>query len=436
MQMTRTLFRAPRRALRAQVLPLAAILCAMSCTGTPATDDGGLTVWFHAGRQSERDTIRRLVDEFNAQHAIHVELTMIPEGSYNAQVTASAVAGELPDLVELDGPFLYRYVWQGILTPLDKHLSAEVRDDLLPSILEQGRYRGRLYAVGQFDSGLGLYGRRSHLEEAGVRIPQSASEAWSVTEFAEILDTLAQRDDDGAVLDLKLNYEGEWFTYAFSPAIQSAGGDLIDRSDYQSADGVLNGPEAVSAMQTVQSWITEGYVDPNVDDAAFTQGRVALSWSGHWDHGRYQDAVGEDLVLLPLPDFGNGSRTGQGSWCWGITTACNDPQAAMQFLEFLLEPQNVLAMTDANAAVPSRQQAIARSDRFGQSAPLQLFVEQLRSETSIPRPKTPAYPIITSAFQEAFGEIRNGGQVQAALDRAVATIDQEIQDNQGYPFDE
>lgn len=393
-----------------------------------------LTAWFHAGRQSERETIQAQVERFNAsQDEIVIKPNVIPEGTYNGQVQAAAVAGDLPDVLEFDGPFLYNYVWQGYLVPLDERISSEVKGDLLPSIIEQGTFRGSLYSVGTFDSGLGLYGRRSKLEEAGARIPSSPADAWTAEEFNELLSVLAEDDDDGAVLDLKLNYEGEWYTYAFSPAIQSAGGDLIDRSDYGSAAGVLNGPQAVRAMTTIQSWITGGRVDPNVDDAAFTQGRVALSWSGHWDYPRYAEAAGDDLVLLPLPDFGEGTKTGQGSWCWGITNKCENPEAAARFLEFLLQTDEVLAMADANGAVPGTKSAVAESTLYREDGPLHLFVTQLTEGFSVPRPRTPAYPVVTTAFQEAFADIRNGGDVQQALDEAVATIDQDIEDNQGYP---
>ena len=81
-----------------------------------------------------------------------------------------------------------------------------------------------------------------------------------------MLKDLAGKDADGAVLDLKLNYPGEWFTYAFSPLLQSAGADLIDRSDYQKATNTLNSPAAVTAMAHLQSWLKSGYVDANVDD--------------------------------------------------------------------------------------------------------------------------------------------------------------------------
>jgi multiple sugar transport system substrate-binding protein len=393
-----------------------------------------LRVWAHAGQATERQVLEQQVARFNAsQTDIQAQLTFIPERSYNAQVQAVAVAGELPDVLEFDGPFLFNYVWQGHLAPLDGLLSAKIQDELLPSITKQGRYLDRLYGVGTFDSGLGLYARRSALQAAGIRIPSGPEDAWTGSEFAMALTALAQRDPDGMVLDLKLNYSGEWFTYAFSPLLQSAGGDIIDRSDYQSAREVLNGPRAVAAMQALQHWFTGGYVDPNVDDAAFVSGRAALSWAGHWEYPRYAEALGDDLALLPLPDLGQGSRTGQGSWVWGVTRRSQDRQAAARFLEFLLQPDEVLAMASANGAVPATHAAIKRSPLYGAKGPLRLFTRQLQGGFSVPRPKTPAYPVITSAFQQAFDDIRNAGDVQAALDKAVAVIDQDIRDNKGYP---
>jgi multiple sugar transport system substrate-binding protein len=393
-----------------------------------------LEVWAHAGQEAERHVLEQQVTRFNAaQPDIMVELTFIPERTYDAQVQAAAVAGELPDVLEFDGPFLYNYVWQGRLVPLDELLSAQTRDELLPSITKQGRYLGNLYGVATYDSGLGLYARLSALQATGLRIPAGPEDAWNGSEFLAVLGDLAQHDPDGMVLDLKLNYSGEWFTYAFSPLLQSAGGDLIDRSDYQSAENVLNGPQSVAAMTAVQDWFTGGYVDPNVDDAAFISGRVALSWAGHWEYPRYAEVLADDLVLLPLPDLGHGSRTGQGSWVWGVTGRCQDQQAAGRFLEFLLQPEEVLAMAAANGAVPATSTAIKRSPLYGVKGPLRLFSQQLQSGFSVPRPQTPAYPVITSAFQQAFADIRNAGDVQVALDKAVTVIDQDIRDNKGYP---
>ena len=133
---------------------------------TASTDDvTTLAVWAHAGQASERQVIEQQISTWNKRHDdIQVELTFIPERSYNAQVQAAAIAGDLPDLLEFDVPYLYNYAWQGRLQPLDDLLPEQLQADLLPSVLKQGRYRGQLYGVGTFDSGLALYARRGRLQ--------------------------------------------------------------------------------------------------------------------------------------------------------------------------------------------------------------------------------------------------------------------------------
>jgi multiple sugar transport system substrate-binding protein len=64
---------------------------------------------------------------------------------------------------------------------------------------------------------------------------------------------------------------------------------------------------------------------------------------------------------------------------------------------------------------------------------LHLFVRQLREGYARPRPRTPAYPVISSAFARAFLAIRHGGDVRRALHRAAQRIDWEVSANQHYP---
>ncbi|TVP92971.1 MAG: sugar ABC transporter substrate-binding protein [Thioalkalivibrio sp.] len=406
------------------------------CAGEPGVGDGErvLEVWAHAGREAERRTLEAQVRRFEAeQPEVRVELTWIPEGSYNGQVQAAALAGRLPDVLEFDGPYLYSYAWQGHLQPLDELLPEALREDLLPSILAQGTYRDHLYGLGTFDSGLGLWADRDRLEAVGARIPDGPEEAWNTTEFTALLEDLAAIDEDGQVLDLKLNYTGEWFSYAFSPLLQSAGGDLVDRSPEGLAGSTLDGPESVSAMRTLQSWIQQGRVDPNLDDAAFTQGRVPLAWGGHWNYPAYRDALGERLLLLPLPRHGEQPVTGQGSWQWGVTRRAADPELAMDLLAFLLRPEEVLAMSAANGGVPATERAVLRSKDYGPDGPLHLFVRQLAEGYAMPRPRTPAYPVISDAFGRAFQDIRHGTDPAEALTAAAQRIDRELRDNRHYP---
>ena len=408
--------------------------------GEAATEPTTIEVWFHSGKGEEREVLDAQVEDFNSrQYGVVVDAVQLPEGTYNDQVNAAALAGDLPCLLDFDGPFLYNYAWSGYLKPIDEYVSVDLYNDFLPSIISQGSYGGHLYSLGTFDSGLAIWGNKAYLDEAGVRIPTSIEDAWTKDEFVDALEKLQALDEVKFAIDFKMNYgAGEWFSYGFSPMMQSWGGDLIDRSDYLSADGVLNSPEAVEAMEFFQSLFADGYADPQPagDDCFFGAKECALSWVGHWMWTPHSEGLGDDLVLLPMPKFGDAAVTGMGSWNWGITSSCENPEAAWEFLRFLISPAEIIHMTNANGAVPARKSAIAQSELFAEGGPLNLFVQQLEGGVALERPVTPAYPVITSAYADVVQNIVAGADVKDELDKAVKKIDQDIEDNQGYPIPE
>jgi|Deesub1362B_J571_1020462.scaffolds.fasta_scaffold00945_11 multiple sugar transport system substrate-binding protein len=414
------------------VLALSALV-GLAVTAKPVT----ITVWWHTGQQAEREVIEAQVAEFNAmQDEIQVKLVLIPEAGYTDQVRAAALAGQLPDVLDLDGPTMANFVWSGFLRPLDEFVSEELRKDLLPSIIAQGTYPpdGKLYCIGVFDSGLAIWGNKAYLEKAGIRIPKGVEDAWTREEFEDALMKLAALPEVTWPLDMKLNYgPGEWFTYGFSPIIQSFGGDLIDRETWK-ATGTLNGCGSVLGMRMLQSWMQRGWIVPASagDDAFYGKKTAALAYVGHWMWPVHKEALGEELVLIPMPKFGCRAATGMGSWAWSITASSKHPEAAWKFIEFLLRPDQILRMTNANGAVPSRLSAIAESDLYAPGGPLHIYVEQLRT-IAIPRPQHPTYPTITTAFAEAVKNILAGADVEEELTKAAAKIDEDIEENEGYP---
>jgi multiple sugar transport system substrate-binding protein len=412
---------------------------------TAAACDGEITAesieaWAHEG--AEADAYRAMVDDFNAtvgaELGLTVNLTMVPEGEYTDTINAAAAAGDLPALLDFDGPVLANLAWSGNIVSIDECIPDDVRDNLLPSIVSAGTYEGALYSVGTFDSGLGLWAWKSALDSVGARIPENAGDAWSADEFETVLRDLQAAGFEHP-LDIKIWYgtQGEWMTYGFSPIIESAGADLIDR-DSLKADGALNSDESVEALTLFQSWATDGLIDTAaVDDSNFLSGASPLSWVGHWMYNPYKEAVGDDLILVPLPDFGQGTRTGMGSWAWAITSVGRDtdPDAAWAFIEYAISDDTILDVTAVNGAVPATLTALEKNPNFAEGGPLGLFVEQLEGapDIAVPRPVTPGYPTVTSEFWTAMDKILLGEDVKTALDAAVAAIDADVDANEGYP---
>jgi multiple sugar transport system substrate-binding protein len=399
------------------------------------TSPESISVWTRAAFNTEEGKV--LVDTaaaFNrSQHAYRADVFASSYRNYGDWVQSVGVTGSLPCLLEVDGPYVAAFAWTGYLRPLDTFVTREMRADMLPSIISQGTYAGHLYSLAQFDSGLGLWANRRYLTAAHLRIP-TVAQPWSLVEFEHALQRLATLEGVDYPLNLAV-YSGtsEFYSYAFLPILAGFGGDLIDRATYR-ARGVLDGPSSVAAMKRFQYWFRMGWtqaVFDRTDD--FERGRTALSWTGHWKYGDYRAALGDDLILLPLPDFGHGIKTGMGSWSWGITSTCRDPDGAWAFLAYLLTPGQILHMTNVNGALPARRLALARSPLYGSRGRLEVFSQQLTSGASVSRPSTPGYDSITKAFSGAVGAIIGGADVQTALSNAAAAIDANLAANRGYP---
>jgi multiple sugar transport system substrate-binding protein len=393
-----------------------------------------LSAWFHAGAGREPETMREFVSEFNrSQSQVTVQLQLLPENKYNDLVQAGAAAGSLPQLLDFDGPYLPSLAYSDALFPLDSCIPAELKADLLPSIVQMGTFRGQLFSLGAMgDCGLGLFARRSVLQRVGMRLPAGPADAWTATEFTDLLWRLRAAGYQHP-LDLKVDYRygTEFFTYAFSPVVQSVGADLVDRRTWR-AGGTLNSPAAVQALKVVQGWSAAGYVDPGTDDLAFISGRSPISWVGHWEFGRYSSAVGSDLVIVPLPRFGARTVTAMGSWHWGLTTATEDMDAGWAFLQFLMQPRNQLRWSALAYNLPATKTAVAVSPQFKPGGPERLYYDQIMGGYTVPRPQTPGYPVISAAFSDAFGEIMGGAAVQATLDQAARTIDADMISHDNY----
>jgi len=107
---------------------------------------------------------------------VTVRLRVVPEGDYASVLQAAAANGTLPDAIEVDGPMLASFNFQGALADLTPLLPAGTVQGMLSSLRAQGTVGGRLVGAGVFESGLGMYGNKRLLDAAGVVYPHGLDE--------------------------------------------------------------------------------------------------------------------------------------------------------------------------------------------------------------------------------------------------------------------
>lgn len=393
-------------------------------------DDSTVTVWtMHAGVQEELDVINQAATDFEAsQDKYKVKVQAFPQDSYNTSVNSAASSGSLPCILNVDGPNVPNWAWADYLQPLAD--LDERAQDFLPGA--RASWNGKLYAVGPYDVSLVFLARKSALEKAKVRIPD-VSNPWTQDEFMSALKALKEQGDYKYAADFNTGFDpGEWWPYAYSPMLQSFGGDLISRTDYKSADGVLNGPEAVAWAAWFQQLIRDGYIPGTSGkdaQADFLNGKSAMVWNGSWgSKSAMESDIADDIVFLPPPDLGNGPKVGSQSWQWAVSKTCKNTEGAMEFMKFFLDDKYVAAQASAAGTIPATDGAAAMMPGYEPDGKYDVF-RQIAKAYATPRPETPGYPFISTTFAKATQDIVNGGDAQQALDQAVREIDENQKSN-------
>lgn len=391
-----------------------------------------LTMWYHgAGNEVESQIINQIVDDFNAsQSDWRVTIESFPQIAYNDAVVAAALAGDLPDILDVDGPVMPNWAWAGYLQPLP--IDETLIEDFLPGT--KGIWNGELYSIGLWDAAVSLVTRQSTLDTLGLRTP-TLEEPWSYEEFMAALDAAKASGEFEYPLDLGMAWTGEWYPYAFSPFLQSFGGDIVDRSTYQTAEGALNGEAGQRFGEWWQMLFAESYApgtsqDPADRDSGFNEGKYAFSWNGNWAALNALSAF-DDVVFLPAPDFGNGSTIGAASWQFGVSGTTEHPEGAAAFIEFALQDQYLADFSNGIGLIPATPAAAAMTENFREGGPMAVFYD-LTAAQGLVRPVTPGYVVQATVFEKALADIANGADVADTLDAAVDEIDADIERNGGY----
>jgi multiple sugar transport system substrate-binding protein len=394
-----------------------------------------VSLWTHsAGNPAEMEKITAWIEEFNAtQDVYQVVFEAFPQGAYNDTVVAAALSNSMPCILDVDGPNVPNWAYAGYLKALD--IPQATLDAFLPSTT--GAWDGEVYAQGQFDAAVAILARQSDLETLGLRTP-TLDQPWTGDEFQAALDAYKSSGTFDFAFDPGMAWTGEWYPYGFSPLLQSFGGDLIDRSTFTTAEGALNGDAAVAWGDWWQALFTNGYAPGTSQsgadrDSGFIDGTYGLQWNGIWAANAAIEKFGDNVLFLPAPDFGTGPKIGAGSWQWAVSASCDAPEVADAWINFLLEPERVAAISDAQNVIPGRNDARPLTTKFKEGGQFAVFYD-LSAAQAVIRPPTPAYLTIAKIFEKAAADIANGADVQSTLDNATDDINADIEKNGGYGF--
>ena len=395
-----------------------------------------LSIWVHSIEDTEegqayRESVETFNEAYNGRYFADIEFVPRNDsgGGYSDKINASVMAGGLPDVLTVDGPNVAAYAANNIIQPLAE-LTEEERGEYLPSIIEQGTYDGKLYALGVMESSVGLYYNKDILEEAGIQVPD-ADHPWTWTEFLDILEGLKPLMDekDGYPLDMTFPV-GESSIYYYAPFVWSGGGELVS-GDGLSVDGYFNADATAKAMEFFRTVVEREYMSEAPIDKLFESGRAAFKFDGAWEvntiYTSYPDIRLGVAPYVVSDSWEGGTYTPTGSWAFAASADTENIEGATELVKWMSGTESGIRIWELAKSFPSTYEAFANIEVFQSDENYSALYGQLE-RYGHPRPKTPVYPQVSTSFQEVLESAALGGKdVQTELDKAVERIDSKLE---------
>lgn len=432
--------------LLASAMVFSLTACGGSSSSTSGSGSDGdvtyLTIWGPTDTAAiEAWWVEKLAEWNEAHPEIQVSREAIDRSdsyAYENKITTAVASSDLPDIFYVDGPTVSYYAANGIIVPISDYFSDEELSDFAASTVAQCTYDNNLYAISATESSVALYYNKDYLTACGVDVADIESRTldnpltW--TELREIAEKCTTSDYVGTHIIMD---HGEGLPYALEPMFISNGKDFIS-DDGSEIAGYLNSAEGVETSAYLAQLIADGYanIDPIEDE--FLNGACATMLGGSWDVATLEASAQFDwgVTYYPVSDATGKAVSPCGDWSAAVSKDCKNVEAAGEFLQWLMNTDNIASYAAAIAKPATRASAYETEAMAAYTEGARaLFVEQLQN-TAVPRPRTPSYSVFSSQFAEAmtniFSEAASShtvdtAEIQSELDSVVDAFEEDYE---------
>jgi len=371
---------------RAVVLSLVAVGAAGCASGgTPKADakatgtvkaSGTVTVWVGSWWV---DMVPPIEAQWNKDHPeITLKFEPLPINGYVDKFTASALGGDPPDIIDLDGTIISTVAAQKLLQPLDDLAKQVDVKDYAPGIWSYSQYKGVQYALPNRASSDAFYYNKTLFDQAGIAYP---TDAWTYADMLDMAKKLTISGQYGVGLAADVSDPANAMDL-LSGIIWANGGEFMNNDNTKST---INSPKAVEGLTFWSDLYTKYKVSP-AGTPNFTTSRDVLPLFEANKIGIFttsSNALAEfakhpelkfGLVLSP------GKVNRAGGWTMGIPVGAKNPDAARVFLLWFSDPKRMGTLMNRTPARISANAIAPWND-----AQYAVFSEALKDSKALPQ---------------------------------------------------
>ena len=316
--------------------------------------------WWHIANTPPMLPVwQQLADAYHQQHPnVTINITPIENEAFKAKMTTETQAGHAPDLFHTwGGGVLKQQLDAGLVKDITGDVSATIAT-IVPTALEPYQFDGKTYALPTDIGMVGFWYNKSLFSKAGIAAPPAT---WS-----EFLDGVRKLKGAG-VTPIAIAGQAKWpemyyWTYL---ALRMAGVDGLKKA---AQDKKFDSPELITAGQRLKElvdlqpfqngFLAAPYDQPSGQAATMGNGQAAMELMGQWapsvEKEQSGKGIGDDLGFFSFPsvDGGKGKQTDIMGGGGGFAVGKDAPPATVDFLKFLLQPDNIRKGVSTAAILP------------------------------------------------------------------------------------
>lgn len=332
-------------------------IAAMALGAAVSADDTTLEFQQWWGVELPDGALQEICDGFTEETGVKIDLLSNPYADTKTQIAAGAAAGTMADVVGLDGSWVYDFAKQGSIANLTELMEADGYDD--SQLSDQIKYEGNTYMIPVVNFAYPLFVNTDILEEAGVEeIPTT----WS--EFLDACDKITTNTDKAAYA-IPLSTEApNGIQNQFSSWLWASGGNLLQ----DGKPALTDNDKLAQLVDMVKTMKDKGYLADGAEAMKeqdmvneFENGRLAFMVDGI-SHLTTIKTESPDLnftfAKMPvMDDYTDKSGMDVANWGIGIAENCENKEAAMQFVEYLMSPEVNAKLAQLANAFPGNSTA-------------------------------------------------------------------------------
>ncbi|WP_405951306.1 sugar ABC transporter substrate-binding protein [Streptomyces prunicolor] len=347
------------------ILTLVLTLLLAGCTGGGGNGsaNGRITLRFQSlAWQDESVTANKeLVKEWNATHPdVKVEYVQGSWDSVHDQLLTSFEGGEAPDIIHDASDDLADFAYGGYLADLRNLLPTRLKSEIPQRSWDTTTFGDGVYGVPFLQEPRVLIANATWLKKARVRIP-TPEHPWSWPEFRDIARRLSGDGKYGVAWPLK-----EPVSATLNLSL-SAGGELFHRGTdgkvtvrFDKADQVV--PRTIHDQVDVDHSASPTTLGSGGSDTlpGFFGGKYAMIPLGFSYRQQIvqQAPKGFDWQVLPAPAGADGLTQGVSPQTLSIAEDSPHKKQAAEFIDFLLQPKNMVRLALGDWMLPTGTQAL------------------------------------------------------------------------------